>query len=83
MQFQTERNISNSTSVLLAVRKLYKAFSTAKRTDAIDDAIYDYNPDSDYVDEVRAIYSELIDHMGLTGCGYQKVKVKKRSYVHK
>jgi len=83
MQFQSERSISNSTSVLLAVRKLYKAFSTARRTIAIEEAIYDYNPNSDYVDEVRAIYSDLVDHMGLTEYGRQIVKVKKRSYVYK
>lgn len=83
MQFQTERSISNSSSVLFAVRKLYKAFSAARKTIAIEEAIYDYNPSSDYVDEVSAIYHELIYHLGLTECGRQIVRVKKRSYAYK
>ena len=83
MQFQTEISISNSTSILFAIRKLYKTFSTARKTIAIAEAIYDYNPSSNYVDEVNAIYSELTAHMGLTECGRQIVRVKKRSYVYK
>lgn len=83
MQIQTRQWISNKGSILLAVRKLHKAFSTAETSSAIEEAIYDYNPDADYVNEVTAIYNEITNFLGLTQYGWQIVKVIKRSKLYK
>ncbi len=82
MQVQTDKLISNKTSILLAVRKLYKSFSAGEGTDAIDKAIDDYNPSIDYFNEVKIIYHILKDYLGFEEYCRQKVKVRKRKYVH-
>ena len=83
MQFQTTRWISNRTSVLLAIRKLYKSFSLAQGSLAIEESINDYNRGSIYLNEVRAIYDEITCYLDLPEYGRQIVKVKKSSYAHK
>ena len=47
------------------------------------EAIYDYNPDGDYVAEVSAIYDEIVDYLGFSKYGGCVVRTKKRVYIHK
>lgn len=79
MQVQTDRMISNKTSILLAVRKLYKVFSAGEGAEAIDEAIDDYNPSPDYFNEVKTIFYILKDYLGFEQYCRQKVKVRKRN----
>ncbi len=79
MQVQTDRLISNKTSILLAIKKLYNAFRTGEGTEAIDEAIDDYNPSLDYFNEVKEAYYILTDYLGFEEYCRQKVKVRKRN----
>ena len=83
MQIQTNRLISSRASIQLAIRKLYKTFSSVAGSTAIEEAIGDYNPDSLYLNEVRAIYDEIAHYLELPQYDRQIVKVKKRSYARR
>ena len=83
MQIQTRQWISDKVSILFAVRKLYNVFSKSEPSEAIREAIYDYNPDADYVSEVSAIYDEIAKYLGFSKYGRQVVKVNKRCVLYK
>lgn len=79
MQVQTSKMIGNKKSIELAIGKLYSAFATSKVHLKLYNAITDYNPSSDYYDEVISIYEEIKDYNGLGDLGVQRVKVIKRA----
>jgi len=80
MQVQTKTLMSSKTSIICAIKMLYNSFSTCEGICAIGESIHNYNPSASYYDEVIAIYHEIVQHIGLTVYGRQKVKVKKRSF---
>ena len=67
MQVQTKKIISDRTSIKLAIDKLYSAFCDAdkKECDSFDDAISDYNADTNYYVEVTIIREILRNELGL------------------
>ncbi len=68
MQFQTTKMISNKTSIVNAIKKLYHAFTEDNDWNAIAGAIIDYNNDTKYLPEVDSIYEEITTYLKLPEC---------------
>lgn len=59
MQFQTTTYVNDEQSIKLAVDKLYTSYMQCS-DDQLQRAIRNYNPSTDYSEEVNAIYDELL-----------------------
>ena len=72
MQVQSQKWISSRTSIDLAIKKMYAAFSSSNGANRVYDTIFDYNPSTDYYVEVHAIHYDLIGMLGLPELDYQE-----------
>lgn len=70
MQVQSEKIISSRTSVVLAIEKLYKVFSTSTGSKRLYYTIIDYNHSFRYYAEVISIYYDLSVKLGLSELDY-------------
>lgn len=60
MQVKTRRSISDTESIRLAAEKLVPVYLEHLRSHPLWHALRDYNSGADYVQEVTAIYNELL-----------------------
>lgn len=67
MQFQTTTYIGDEQSIRLAIDKLYSAYMSSS-SDKLQRAIRDYNPSTDYSEEINAIYNELLNSEFTLSC---------------